>query len=819
MNHATVLISNSKGFAGSLLFLFFFICSPISHLSAQSNVHGKIVDTIGRPVANANVLLVNSKDSVLVKGGLTDQQGAYSFQNVKAGKYRITATRTGNKPAFGEPFDVTDKSENLDMATLQLEKADVILSTVTVTAKKPLYEQKIDRLVINVAAAITYAGISALDVLERSPGVMVSRMTHSISVNGKSGVIIMINGKRNYMDMAAVIEMLAGMPSGSVEKIEIITTPPANFDADGTAGIINIVLKSNDQFGTNGSYTLTAGYSKGEQTSGSFNMNHRKGKINLFGNYSFSRVRLQQLWNNYHAVTNGPTFMENESHDHRHALQSQHNLQTGMDYDVSKKTIIGVLLSGNYRNWTMTSLNDASVSSDNKLDTSVNTVNDELHTTLHLGANLNFQHTFKPDEKIILNADYLYYKDKNPNQYLNSYADALGTFLYDESVQSNKLTPLKFFIVAADYSKKLSIKADLEAGLKTTASNMTNDITVESLSQTAWVTDTTLSGSHAQRELIAAAYTSFNLKFSEKTSMKMGLRYEHTHTIMGTLTNENVLERGYGNLFPSFFFQHTINESNSLNFSYSRRIYRPSFNDLATWVIFLDPKTFHTGNPNLKPSIVDAINASYTFKNKIASVSYSRYVPGFFQYPDIDSTSNRLITTSENSKGVQWIYANLSLPFTVTKWWNMQNNISYGWEQSNAFYKAPVRTESTNFFCYLVQNFLLPRDFSFSMSGYYSSGGSWGLYHSKPYGGMDAGIQKKFTKKRASLTFNVSNILNSSVSIYEADIPEQNLLMKSKNVYSYTGFSLSFTKNFGNDKLKGKRDRSTGAEDEKGRAY
>ena len=155
MNQAIILIINSKGFARSLLFLFFFICLPFYFLSAQSIVHGKIIDTAGKSVTSANVLLVNFKDSILVKGGLTDQHGAYSFENVKAGKYLITATRTGNKPAFSQPFDVPDKPGNIDMGSLQLEKWDIILATVTVSAKKPLYEQKIDRLVINVASSIT----------------------------------------------------------------------------------------------------------------------------------------------------------------------------------------------------------------------------------------------------------------------------------------------------------------------------------------------------------------------------------------------------------------------------------------------------------------------------------------------------------------------------------------------------------------------------------------------------------------------------------------------------------------------------------------
>src|SRR6185312_7048540 len=162
--------------------------------------------------------------------------------------------------------------------------------------------------------------------------------SNMLSVNGKNGVIIMINGKRNYMDLASVVQMLAGMPSGNIERIEIITTPPANFDAEGDAGIINIVLKSNDNFGTNGSYSITAGYSKGEQNSVSANINHRKGKVNLFGNYSFSRIRLQQVWNNYHAIANNGKLLENFSDDKRHALAAQHNGQAGIDYEINKKT-------------------------------------------------------------------------------------------------------------------------------------------------------------------------------------------------------------------------------------------------------------------------------------------------------------------------------------------------------------------------------------------------------------------------------------------------------------------------------------------------
>jgi outer membrane receptor protein involved in Fe transport len=802
-----------------LLVAIVFFSSTLFTAQAQSRIYGKVIDVNDKPIINANVLLLNSKDSALVKGMLTNETGIYNFGNIAAGQYLITSTHTGAKPVFTSFIEITGKPESIDMGIIKLEENSVQLAAVTVVAKKPLYEQRIDRLVINVAGSITSAGSTALDVLERSPGIIVNRFNNSLSINGKGGVIVMINGKRNYMDISAVVQLLAGMPSANIERIEIITTPPANFDADGDAGIINIVLKANNQFGTNGSYSLTAGYNKGEQNTGSLNINHRKGKINLFGNYSYSRNRSKQLWTNYHAVTNGTIFMEDYSESNRHPLGWQHDAQAGIDYEINKKTIIGALLTGSYRHWTMEADNKANVSADHTLDTTISIVNNELHTTGSYGININLQHSFKPDEKLSVNFDYLDYYDNNPNDYNNSYFNANNSFIYDEKVKSSKTTPLKFWIGAVDYEKKLSGKINMEAGLKGTTSWLTNDVQVATLFQSTWVTDTSLSGYHKLDESIGAAYSSFSIAFTKKTSMKIGLRYEYASSILGTTTQKNIVERHYGNLFPSFFFLHTINDSNSINFSYSRRIWRPSFADLAPWVIFYDPKTFQTGNPALLPSVTDAVNASYTYKNKILTFSYSYITNPINNQPALDEKINRLINTVTNGKKFQYFNVNLSLPFTVTKWWSMQNNLSGNWGQSNSFYKENIKQEYINFYMYSTQTFTLPKDISLELSGFYNTKGGWGLYTFSPLGSIDFGAQKKFEKKKSTLSFNIRNLLNSLHSKQYINIPEQNLIIRSAGIYGYTSFSITYNHRFGNDKLKGKRERATGAEDEKGRAY
>jgi len=810
----TVLKGFAKGLSLTVIYFNLFL-----HLSyGQSRIHGKIIDSTGKPVMTANVLLLSSKDSVLVKGMLSAETGLYNFENIVAGSYLISATHTGANPAYTQRFEISENQENIDMGVIRLHETSVTLADVTVTVKKPLYEQKIDRLQINVAASIVLAGTSALDVLERSPGVRVDRMSSSLSINGKGGVIVMINGKRNYMDISALVQMLAAMPSDNIERIEIITTPSANYDAQGDAGIINIVLKANNQYGTNGTYSVTLGYNRGFEPTGNFNFNHRKNKVNVFGNYYFYGSTALQTTTNYRAVNYQGDLKENYSENNRDPIVHQHNMQVGMDYEINKKSIIGILATGYYRSWKMTSTNFARVSTNGIIDTTATVINDEIHNTANLGINLNWQYTFDENEKLTLNGDYLHYTDDNPNDYENSYFAHDGTFLSEEKMKSSKNTPLTLWIGAADYSKKLSEKIDLETGLKATVSQFENTVVVRSLQQNSWVTDSTLSGNQNLKENIGAAYLSFAFKMSKKTSVKLGLRYEYTNTNLGSDTREDLVDRQYGNLFPSFYLLHSFNENNSINFSYSRRIWRPGFFVLAPYVIFYDPKTFFTGNPALQPAITDAVNTSYTYKNKMVTFSYSYTAHPIQSLYKIDEATNRMIMAYMNSNNNQFLGLSFSLPFKITKWWNMQNSLDGYLQMVSTFYKDDVQKKYRTYYIYSTQSFALPKNFFMEVSGYYSSGWGWGLSKWSPSASLDIGMQKKFPKKKSDLRLSVRNILNTQDGTGTTSVPEQNLFIKTHFNWSDTNFSLTFTRSFGNDKIKGKRQRATGAEEEQGRA-
>ncbi|HZE83326.1 MAG TPA: carboxypeptidase-like regulatory domain-containing protein, partial [Puia sp.] len=218
-----------KFLTGAIMYLAAF--QPQKAL-AQARIHGSVLDKNKRPVAMANVLLLQAKDSTLIRGMVTTVSGAYSFMNVPAGTYIISASFVGYRQASTAPFPIRDIPDDKDMGTIELPWEDKQLDKVTIIAKKPLFEQTIDRLTINVENSITAAGSTALDILERSPGIVVDLQNAVLSMNGKNSVVVMINGKINHMPISAVIQMLAGMNSGNIGKIELITTPPASLDAE-----------------------------------------------------------------------------------------------------------------------------------------------------------------------------------------------------------------------------------------------------------------------------------------------------------------------------------------------------------------------------------------------------------------------------------------------------------------------------------------------------------------------------------------------------------------------------------------------------------
>lgn len=797
-----------------LIFIFCLIAYSFQGFS-QSKIQG-IVQTNSEVLPFANVLLLNQNDSTLLKGTVSNEVGKFALENVKQGNYLLSIRMIG----YGVFFKRIElKAENLDLGILQMSPLSKELKAVMVTAQKPLYEQQIDRLVINIESSLTLAGGTALEVLERSPGVIVNQQSNTLGLNGKNGVILMINGKINRLPMEAVIQLLKGMNAANIEKIELISNPPAKYDAEGNAGMINLVLKKGIEEGMNGSLSLMAGYGRREKTGADLNLNYRKGKLNIFGAYSFNRNHTAQEANGSRKLDYQGQTIETHTRNVRDPRINLHNASFGFDYAISPKTMIGGLISGYSSRWQIDALADIQLRKSREADTLISMSNAEINHWQHLSGNLNLNHQIDSTQSINFDVDYLYYHDNNPTDYQADYRNEQGGMIRTDFFRSRKVTPIRITVGKVDYTKNFG-KTRLEIGAKASLNRFTNDIGVENLQNDFWRIDPSLSGNYKLEEDILAAYSSIQVQFNAKTKLNAGLRYEHTRTHLDLVEVGNILDRNYGNLFPSLFLSKDINKNNSLQFAFSRRITRPTFRDLAPFMIFADPYSFLSGNSALLPTLTYSFKTEYRHKDLIFALQYSHDTNVIAPFQNhINPATNRMLAYAVNLKSQDTYSLVLALPVSIAKWWSMQNNGTFNQQYLMVDYlEKPVEIVQFNFQLNSTQNFRLSESFSLEIAGNYNSGGFWGANILKPFGTLNLGLQKKLNKDKGTLSFTITDVFWTNNWHFRTYIPEQNLDVKTDLIFSEPRICrLTYSRNFGNNKVKKARNRNTGAEEDRRR--
>ncbi len=801
----------------NLLTVLLTIC--INILCAQSNLTGTIKDDKNQGVAFANVLLLSSGDSTLIRGAVAGEDGHFEINNVTPGTYLLRITMISFVDHFSEPFSINENSPGKDFGTISLSEDAVLMNGVEVVAKKPLFEQKIDRLVVNVANSITSSGTNALEVLERTPGVVVNHQSNTLSISGKSGVVVMINGRINYMPADAVVRLLAGMSSDNIEKIEVITTPPAGFDAEGNAGYINIVLKKSLDDGLNGSYGASVGYGKGEQLNGNLNFNYRQGKINLYGDYSYSRDAAEQIFAFYRRIGLGGDILETDTKSIRDPGTNNHNARLGFDYQLDKKNVIGVLVDGYDTKWLMDAVNTSYVSRNGQLDTSILINNHELNQWKHIGGNLNVQHTFAEGRQLTFDGNILAYKDNNPTQYVNNYSDGEGNFLFSDESRAHKLTPINIKVGKIDFTTGIGKRMKLETGVKGTISHFSNDVGVDYKKASEWVAEDTLTAKYDLNEKIFAGYASIETPLVAKVTLKAGLRYENTNSNLGSEEQPNIVDRQFGKWFPSVFLSRDFNENNSINLAYSKRITRPTFDDMAPFIIFLDPSTFFSGNPALQPATSDNFKIGLRHKSILFSVEYSVEDSSIAQFQSsVIPGTNKELLFAENLKDTRTLNLTLTLPLTPVKWWNMSYNIIGGSQQTRKYFDGKLtKFDFAGFGLFSTQTITLPADFTFEATGYYGSGGLFGVVKISGYGAINVGLQKKFGDNGGTLRIGYDDVFNTQKFSGISDLPEQNQYFRASLRFSQPTIKISFSQNFGNQKVKSIGEHRSGAEEERER--
>lgn len=797
------------------LLLFVFILCISAPVNGQSSISGQISSDDRTSLAFANVLLHNAPDSTFVKGSITDMDGRYIFEEVANGSYYISASMVGFESKASEVFQI-DNGQSFEVPTITLVEG-LALDEVVVKSTKPLFVQKIDRMVINVESSILSSGSSALEILERSPGVIVNRQNNEISLIGKSGVVILINGRNSNMPQSSIIQLLEGMGSDNIETIELITTPPANFDAEGNAGFVNVVLKENPEIGLNGSYSISGGYGNGSTTSDNISFNYRFSKFNLFGTYSFLRNGQGQIITFRRSSLNEQNELESlNTISTRDPVRRNHNLRLGFDYEISSKTIVGALLNGYDNQWTMDAINSSKALPS---ATSAELINTELNQWRHFSGNVNLKHNFNKDKTLTIDLDYLYYNNENPTDYMNRIFDSQGLLEGEEFIKSDKSTPINFVVAKTDFSNTLSEKLAIEIGAKATFSDFDNAVSASNLIDDVFEEDPTLTNTSNLNENIFAAYTSLDFQLSDKTSLKTGLRYEHTDTEVTTQTEGTVVDRNFGTFFPTAFISHKINDSLNYNFAYSKRIRRPTINNLAPFVIFIDPTSFITGNPSLRPSISNSIKFDLNYKRNLITLQYGIIKEGISGFqPRFDGDTDRLLFESTNIDKITVFSLTLGLPLRFSSWWEIQNNLVYiNTKVENRIDDLNLLFKQNTFRAFSSQTFRILKNLTSELSVNYYGPNLFASTKTEGTYALNAGFQIDFGDTGGRLRFNVNDIWDSLEFTGNTIIPEQNINTSNTFNMSNRTFLLTYSRTFGNKKLKASRDRTTGADDERRR--
>ena len=808
-----------------LLCWVFIVLGVISLLSSaayaqslsRTMVSGQLKNPAGKPVEFATMVLLRA-DSSVAKGATTDPTGNYTFENVASGTYRVAATMVGYQRVISKSFTINDSQLTAVVPSLTMREDSRTLGEVQVVAKKPFIEQLADKTVVNVENSIVASGGTALDVLERAPGVLVDSQNDRITLKGREGTLVMIDGKPTYLSAQEVVNLLRNTPSNSVETIELISNPSAKYDAAGNAGIINIRLKRGNRVGgTNGSATVGTGYGRFPKATAGLTLNHRAGNLSLFGNYNYDYRESYGSVDARRQFGRGDSLTTVRNLGYRPNSAKNHTFKVGGDYSLGKRTTVGLMLNGLLRE------NDAQIdnanlvyNARNELQQTVQFVNTSTRAMRRLSANANLKHSFDTlGRELIMDADFSRVTIQPRDNMQTRYYDATNRETQPVLIQRN-LPPSTVTIRAAkvDYVHPLGKGIRLEAGGKVSYVTSDNDVRFENLTEAGYVPDPQRTNHFLYDETITAGY--FNSSREQgKWTLQAGLRAEHTRSLGNSVTLNKVVDRNYLNLFPSAFVTYKASEDHQWRASYSRRIDRPNYQDLNPFIYVMDPYTYREGNPFLRPQYTNAFQIGYAYKGETnISLSYNHTTDVITGVND--QAGQVLRVTTVNLAALNNINLSVGMPLKPTNWWTIRPGADVFWNAYNAEYggqRLDYRQLSANFT--LNQSFVLPHGFTAELSGFYNSPTIYGQLHFSSLGQLSAGVQKSLWNKAATLRLNVSDLFYTMRPTGRIDYGNTNLIFTNRGESRVA--RLTFTWNFGNQKLKTARQRRSGVDDEQGR--
>ena len=779
--------------------LAFLILTYISF--GQTVFSGKVVDSNKNPIPFCNVLLIDTNYSQNYVGGATDENGYFEIDTNFSGSIRVKISNVGFQEYLSEKIDINQNNSVFELGEISLSDEAFALNDVSVLAKKLPYKREIDRTVISLESEPNTQGSSVLDILERTPGVILDRQNNSLSMLGKDGVNVMINGKMTYMPTSALVQFLNGMSSDNVKTIELITTPPSKYDAEGNSGYINIELKKRLDEGVNGNLSATNSFSYNDNESqrsisGGVTASSPKNNINF--NYSFMDNEIPGDGFFTRTYTNQTPFLETRSIFFNGVDIPSHNIRFSYDYMIKEKLEIGTSITG----YSSVEDQNSTTRYEEGQDINYEFARKELKDWKNVQINLFANYKISENTNIEFSYDILDYENyTNYNALFEERIPNLPLEIFTE-----KESPFDIKVSKVDFESLLLKKIKITAGIKYVKSDFTNinSVNIDGEIQEKYSNQSILD------EHILAGYSQANFDITKKIKIQAGFRYEYTDTYVHSGFGETFIDREYGNLFPSLFLGYKLNDFNNLNISYSKRISRPAFTDMAPMLIFLDLNTAVFGNLSLRPSYSRNYQIDYRYKSVGLSAQYSNEKDVFARFsPTIDTETNFITYSPNNLDKRETITAILNFPIIPIKIWKIRYFTSLSYSEVNGLVDTRLINNSITSLRFNMNNDLNITDsFTIQVVGFYqtkrnlNNGG-----YMRPMGKLDISAQKKLDEN-IILTLNGTNLLNTMKFRPMIDTPELNLLQMAEFNFLKPQAKITLTYNFGNSNVKTKKIKS-----------
>lgn len=741
----------------------------MSSFTAYSQVGGKLVSADGSAVGFATVSVLRSPDSVAVRSVLSDEKGAFSLTAIPNGSYMLKVSSLGHITWSSKPFVLSAAQQGYNAGTIVLTAASKQLGEVVIRSNKPLVQQQPGGLVVNVQNSLMAKGSTVLQVLQRSPGVVLDPQHGGISLNGKSGVMVMLDGKLLRLTTEQVTALLNGMTADDVDKIELLSTPPARYDADGNAGLINIVTKKNKKQGTSGSVTASAGYGKGLKASADLNLNHNSEKLSLRGSYDYARDRSYSLLladgTEIVGILGGPVAFQYNGEGKPFATYN--GMGAGLDYRATPTLTMGGALyyaisanDNNNHNFGKYTLPDTVLAFDSQLAGNGRT--HYLHPSAYL------EQTMGKDQKLNIDLDYFGHYYRGLTQVQSNFSNSV----FGQRQRNFANADIKVGVAKIDYTNPFSKRLRLESGLKSTYTRSQSTAGIEKLVDGNWVNiGAGTSNDLGTKEFIGGAYAILNWQPDSLITISAGARYEYSRNSTDhSLNTQYLIDRRLGKLFPSIFLTRKLNATDELQLSYTERITRPTFADLASYVSYNDPVSVFTGNPALKPTITHNLKLAYNRNDLLLSLLYSKDINPILGTQIMTGPTPGLVyLRPENADWQNNFLLQATVPIKPAAWWEMSYGFVGGLHQYKiSYFRQPLQKTYFSYNINFTESFKLPRNYAIELSGYYNSSAYDSNSNSSSNAAINLGFKKELPNQKGSFQLSVSDVFSSV--IYRAKI-------------------------------------------------